>query len=126
MRAAPASVFHVPAGEAWAAVLRLVETDIASFTGGDCSLLLGFIEDWARGVSWQSPYTAGAASVATIAHWLLPHFSGYRSDEQQKRVLQVIAKSPNGDAKRFAAILQGDPRAKRLSGSRRRPSVNWF
>ena len=102
-----ASLFHVPDGLAWACVLRLVQSNLGSFTGGDRALLLGFTEDWARGVSWQCPYPEGAESVAAIAHWLLPEFDDYRSNDQRIRTLQVIAKIPNADRDRFTALLQG-------------------
>jgi hypothetical protein len=104
---AQAFLFNVPDGPAWACVLRLGQTHLASFTVTDRLLLLGFIEDWARGVSRQCPYPEGAESVAAIAHWLLPAFDDYRSEDQRKRTLQVIAKIPNGDPERFAALLKG-------------------
>ncbi len=104
---AHASLFNVPDGPAWACVLRLVRDHLASFTASDHLLLLGFIEDWARGVSWQFPYPAGAEFVVAIAHWLLPSFSDYNSNDQRKRTLQVIAKIPNADPERFAALLRG-------------------
>jgi hypothetical protein len=104
---AHASLFNVPEGPAWACVLRLVQTHLAAFTATDRLLLLGFIEDWARGVSWQCPYPAGVESVAAIAHWLLPAFDDYRSEDQRKRTLQVIAKIPTADPERFAALLKG-------------------
>jgi hypothetical protein len=102
-----ASLFHVPEGVAWACVLRLVQSRLNSFAEGDCSLLLGLIEDWARGVHWRTPYPDGAEPVAAIAHWLLPGFDDYRSKDQRKLTLQVIAKIPNADRDGFAAILQG-------------------
>jgi hypothetical protein len=105
--AAHASLFNVPDGPAWGCVLRLVQVNLRSFGGGDRVLLLGLIEDWARGVSWQSPHPEGAESVAAIAHWLLPGFDDYRWKDQRKRALQVIAKIPNADRDRFAALLQG-------------------
>jgi hypothetical protein len=105
--AARAFLFYVPDGPAWACVLRLVQGNLGFFTPGDRPLLLGLIEDWARGVSWQSPYPEGAGSVAAIAHSLLPDFDDYRSDDQRKRTLQVIAKIPNGDSERFAGLLGG-------------------
>jgi len=105
--AAHPSLYNVPDGLAWVCVLRLVQTHLQSFTQEDHSLLLGFIENWARGVTWQDPYPEGAESVAAIAHWLLPAFDGYRSDDQRKRTLQVIAKIPNADRERFATLLQG-------------------
>lgn len=111
--AARASLLHVPDGTAWACVLGLVQRNLGSFTEDDRALLLGFIEDWARGVSWQSPYPEGARAVAAIAHWLLPAFEDYRGDNQRKRVLRVIAKIPNADHARFAALLRGDPDCKK-------------
>jgi hypothetical protein len=104
-----ASLFDVPDGPAWACVLRLVQTHLLSFAQEDRFLLPGFIEDWARGVTWQNPYPEGAESVSAIAHWLLPYFNDYRSYEQRKRTLQVIAKIPNADCERFAALLRGSP-----------------
>ncbi len=104
-----ASLFNVPEGPAWVCVLRLVQTHLQSFAQEDRSLLLGLIEDWSRGVSWQTPYPAGTEFVAAIAHWLLPGFDDYGSEDQRKRTLQVIAKIPNADRERFAALLQGSP-----------------
>ncbi len=102
-----ASVFSVPDGPAWACVLRLVHQQLDSFDRSERLLLLGFIEDWARGVSWQSPYPEGIDSAAAIAHALLPHFDSYKADDLRKRTLQVVAKVPNGDRDRFAALLRG-------------------
>ena len=102
------SLLNVPDGIAWASVLRLVQGSLTSFTQEDRPLLIGLIEDWARGVSLQNPYPAGAEAVAVIAHWLLPSFDGHRSGDQQKRILQVIAKIPDADHDRFAALLSGN------------------
>ena len=109
--AAGPSLLNAPDGLAWASVLRLVQGSLTSFTQEDRPLLLGLIEDWARGVSLQNPYPAGAEAVAVIAHWLLPSFDGYRSGDQQKRILQVIAKIPDADRDRFAALLGGTQEA---------------
>ena len=99
------SLLNAPDGLAWASVIRLVQGCLTSFTQEDRPLLLGLIEDWARGVSLQNPYPDGAEAVAVIAHWLLPNFDGYRSGDQQERILQVIAKIPDADRDRFAALL---------------------
>lgn len=115
--AAPASLLNVPEGQAWACVLRLVQTHLQSFVQGDHSLLLGLIKDWARGVSWQTPYPEGAESAGAIAYWLLPSFDDYRSDEQRKQTLQVIAKIPNADRERFAALLQGSREGEKREGA---------
>lgn len=80
---AHASLLSVPEGPAWACVLRLVQSHLGSFGEDDSSLLLGFIADWARGVTWQTPYPDSAASVAAVAHWLLPHFDDFGSDSRK-------------------------------------------
>jgi hypothetical protein len=102
---AHASLFNVPDGPAWPCVLQLIEANLGLFDKADCPLLLGLLEDWARGVSWYQPYPQGAKSVAAIAHWLLPHLDSYSSREEQKKTLGVIAKIPNGDRERFATLL---------------------
>ncbi|GAF96778.1 unnamed protein product, partial [marine sediment metagenome] len=101
-----ASVMHVPEGPAWASVLSLVNSHLEGFSHEDRLLLLGFIEDWARGVSWHTPYPHGAEDVAAIAYWLLPQFDDYRSEDQCKRTLQVILKIPLADRERFVAMLR--------------------
>ena len=103
------SLFAVPYGVAWGCVLRLVGGTLQSFTAADRGLLLGLVEDWAKGVSWQTPYPDGADSAAAIAHWLLPAFDDYRFKDQRKRTLTVLAKIPNADRARFSALLQGSP-----------------
>lgn len=102
------SLFNVPEGPAWACALRLVQTNLSLFTAAEQPLLLGFIEDWARGVTLPNPYPEGAEAAAAIGHWLLSSLDDYRSEDQRTRVLQVIAKIPNADPQRFAALLQGD------------------
>lgn len=105
--AGPGSIFNVPDGPSWAMVLRLVHSNIDSFTPQERPLLLGLIEDAVRNVSWWAPELDGAEFVAGIGHWLLPAFGNYSSQEPCKRVLKVIAKIPKADEARFAAILHG-------------------
>lgn len=85
-----------------------MQSHLSSFKNSECILLLGLLEDWARGINWQIHYPEGFESAASIAHWLLPHFDDYRSDDQQKRTLKVIAKIPNADRDRFIALLHGN------------------
>jgi len=101
------ALFNVPDGPAWAAVLRLVFTNLKTFGKEDSLLLLGLIEDWARGVSAWDPYPEGAEFAAGIAYSLLPGFNHYSSEEEQKRLLQVISKTPKADPKRFEVLLRG-------------------
>ena len=109
--AAGPSLLNAPDGLAWASVIRLVQGCLTSFTQEDRPLLLGLIEDWARGVSLQNPYPDGAEAIAVIAHWLLSGLDGYGSGDQQQRILQVIAKIPNADRNRFAPLLSGNQEA---------------
>lgn len=102
------SLFNVPEGAAWCCVLQLVETHLDSFIQDDYCLLLGLIEDWSNGVSWQNPYPDGSESVATIAYWLLSRLNDYRFRNQWKQTLKIIAKIPSADTERFIALLQGE------------------
>lgn len=110
---AHASLFNAPDGPAWAYILQLVQTHLESFSANDLPLLLGFIEDWARGVSWQSPYPSGSEAAAAIAYWLLPQFDDYRAEGQEKRTLQLIAKIPKTNPQQFVDLLRGDPNSER-------------
>lgn len=67
--------------------------------------MLGLVEDWAKGVSAQSPYPDGAPAAAVIAHTLLSHFDGYSQDDERKRTLQVIAKIPRMQPGEFEGLL---------------------
>lgn len=100
-------VFKTPDGPAWACVLRLIQNHLELFTEDDGLLLLGFIEDWGQGVSWQTPYPDGFESVGVIAYWLLQHFDDFGFSESRSKTLHVIAKIPNANSANFAALLRG-------------------
>ncbi len=110
---AAASIMHVPDGPAWECVLQLVASNNAAFDDSDLPLILGLTEDAARGVNWQNPYPDGSEAAIAIAYWLLPQFEDYRSEEQRKRVLRIIAKLPNCDRQRFIQLLEGDTTTRR-------------
>jgi hypothetical protein len=101
------SMMQVPDGAAWECVVSLVAARLDQFGATDLALLLGLAEEASRGANWNTPYPPGSEAIVKIAHWLLPHFESYRSKEKRKRVLEVIAKLPNSDATRFAALLLG-------------------
>ncbi|MBY0293987.1 AAA family ATPase [Patescibacteria group bacterium] len=100
------SIFNAPDSAAWAVVLGIVKCNLDTFKKETASLLLGFIEDWSRGVGWNSPYPDGADSAAEIAYHLLSLFDDYNWSEQRKRTLKVIAKIPKVDAQKFESILR--------------------
>ncbi len=78
---------------------------LGNFVESDAALLLGLVEDAAKGVSWQTPYPPGSESIVAIAHWLIPHFSDCRTKEQLKRTLSVIAQLPKFDEAGFRSML---------------------
>lgn len=97
--------YYVPDGIAWPCVLKIICSRLTEFSKSDTSLLLGLIENAAKGVSWQTPYPPGSESIVSIAYWLIPHFSDYGYDEQLTRTLQVIAKLPKCEESRFRLML---------------------
>ena len=102
------ALFTVPDGTAWPSLLRIVQRHLKAFKSEDHLLLLGFVEDWVRGISvYSEPYPDGADSVAAIAHWLVSKFDDHRSEDKLKTAVQVIAKIPNADPKKFGALLRG-------------------
>jgi hypothetical protein len=101
-----ASLFDVPDGPSWSCVLELIANHLTAFSDGDHLLLLGLVEDWAKGVSWQRRYPKGARAAATIAHRLITAFEDYKN-EYRKRVLRIIAKIPRANEKRFGELLLG-------------------
>ena len=101
------SIFNVPDGPAWAAIMEIVQRNIVRFTPQERPLLLGMIEDAVRGVSWREPELNGAKYVADISYWLLTGLDYYQSEEACKRVLRVIAKIPKADTARFESLLRG-------------------
>jgi hypothetical protein len=99
-------LFRIPDGPAWPAVLKLVEKRIDELPG-DRLLVLGLIDDWARGVSVWTPYPKGAVAAASIAHALLPHFDTDREEGNGRRILKVIARIPKAAPDRLEAVLRG-------------------
>lgn len=109
-----AGQWREPDGPAWSAVLDLVHLQLGSLAPEACLPLLGLLEDWGLGVSWQTPSPAGRDAAWAIAVWLLPLFARSRSDDYRGRVLSVIAKIPNADPQAFTAMLNGRSKSGRL------------
>jgi hypothetical protein len=99
------SLFFVPHGTAWAAVLRIVNEELESTLPHNVGLVLGLIEDWATGVAWWSPYPEGSENAAKIAFGLLPHLDDYGHNNMRKRALQVVAKIPKADSEAFLGLV---------------------
>jgi len=101
------SVFNVPEGPAWPAVLKIVNDHLERFGEADQPLLIGLIEYAVRGVSWSAPEPPGEPFIAGIAYSLLSHLQGWRSDDARGRILKIIAKIPGADPAQFEAALRG-------------------
>ena len=96
----------VPQGSAWAAILKLIQQNLAKFNKSDVPQLLGLLEDWSQGVNWQSPYPNGAEGTAEIAFALLRENDDWNSRDLQERLLKVIMKIPKASTAHFQELLQ--------------------
>lgn len=102
-----ASLLFQPEGAAWAAVLHLVQEHLQDFDGRDRQLLLGLVEDWAKGVSAETPRPDGHKAAAAITMWLIPYCSDYNSKQLLQRAISVLAKIPASDPEGFERVLRG-------------------
>ena len=111
--------FSLPKGPAWPALLAAVRRTWteSEFEYESALLVLGLVDDWAKGVSLKEPYPEGFEDAAAIAHELLDSFDNYSHEEELKRTIQILAKIPNADAARYEAILL-TPRQKGRDRSR--------
>ncbi|MEO8032825.1 MAG: AAA family ATPase [Acidobacteriota bacterium] len=101
------SILAHPEGEAWPTVLSVARDHLSLFDGRDRQLLLGLVEDWAKGVNWPEPYPTGHEAAAAITLWLVPRCGGYQSEDLLKRALKVLVKVPGSDPTGFANIFRG-------------------
>lgn len=101
------SILSYPEGEAWPTVLSVVRDHLSLFESRDRQLLLGLVEDWAKGVKWQAPYPAGHEAAAAITLWLVSRCGGYRFEDLLKRALKVLVKIPASDPPAFASVFRG-------------------
>jgi len=95
----------IPNGRAWACVLDIVQSHLDTFTRDDRLLLLGLIEDWAKGITITEPYPDGAKAANAMVYWLLENFNSYSHPEMQKRILKVLLKIPGIDETSFEKLL---------------------
>ncbi|MGA2890191.1 MAG: hypothetical protein ABSE51_19250 [Terracidiphilus sp.] len=103
----------VPDGDAWSALLDLIQTHLPEFKAGEAQALLRLLEDWVKIVSLNEPHPPGFKAAAEIAHWLIPHFDNYRSEESLKRILSVFAKIPAGSPPKFTELFRSQSTRRR-------------
>lgn len=97
--------FSLPKGSVWPALLSTVRRGWHDFDSEDSLLVLGLIEDWAKGVSIDEPYPPGAEDAAVIAYALLDSFDDYSHKDELKRTIRIIAKIPKANASRYAELM---------------------
>jgi len=117
------SLWRVPHGAAWPTVLGIVRNHLASFSEDERPVLVSFVEEWARGVSSETPYPPGSQDASAIAHGLLPQFAEYGQRELRDRLLRVIAKIPTANTSSFTELLRGDATANRRGTAEMRKIV---
>jgi hypothetical protein len=100
------SIWLVPTGTAWPAILQIVNEAFEHMGEQDTGLLVGLLTDWTSGITWQNHHPPGIVDAAQIAHRLLPKLTGYRRDGILKEVLEVVIKTPKGDEAAFIALCK--------------------
>ena len=94
-----------PEGEAWPAVLEFVADNIDHLLPDEMGVLIGLLEDWARG-SQDPVQQEGSDAVGKIAFRMLEHLDGYSHRDLRVRVLHVIAKVPRANKVEFIKLLE--------------------
>ena len=90
-----AQVAYVPTGDAWANLLDFAHAHWAQIPASLYPLILAFLEDWAHGVSAQTPNPMGAAVAGKLLAKLLPAFEdGWDDRAEKKRVIELLLKIP--------------------------------
>lgn len=99
-------LLSIPDGDAWPALLNLIQINLGEFKASEGQVLLRFLEDWVKIVSPAQPHPPGFEAAAEIAFWLIPHLDNYHSEESLKRTLSVIAKIPAGAPLKFTDLFR--------------------
>ena len=90
-----AQVAYVPTGAAWANLLDFALAHWPQLPASIYPLTLGFLEDWAHGVSAHDPNPSGASSAGKLLSLLLPTFEDDWDDRAEKRrVIELLLKIP--------------------------------
>ncbi len=103
-----ASIMCIPDGGAWAALLKVIRHHLNHFSEPEYGQLISFVEDWSRGVSWQTPYPDGANDAASIVLAMLPKVDDYRSKDQRERLLKILVKLPLSVREPFVSLMHSE------------------
>jgi len=97
---------YVPAGAAWPNVLDFLASRWSQMPDGLIPQIITFVEEWADGVSWLTPYPDGSASAGVVLEklWPVAH-RGYRDESPKQRVLKVMLKIPKSVEATFKDLV---------------------
>ncbi|MGH8761932.1 MAG: hypothetical protein ACREUR_01705 [Nitrosospira sp.] len=100
-------LLHVPAGKAWATLLAFLVRHWNDISATHHHLVIGFLEDWARGISWMTPYPDGFELAGGLVEKLLPITQrGYREKGGKQRLLELFLKFPKGAETLFKQLVE--------------------
>lgn len=99
------SVLSEPEGEAWPALLHVVDENHDRLLPRHFYSLLGLLEDWARGTK-SSAMPDGAVPAVRIAHRLLALSWDRRHNALRKRIFEIIASVPSAESEGFLYLVK--------------------
>lgn len=99
------SMMLVPAGSGWAAALHLVRNLADHILPERSDLVLSFLEDWSKGINWQTPYPDGAEDAGFLVDRLLVQSNPGQSSDVIKRLIETFARIP-GKVARTRDLLE--------------------
>ncbi len=99
------SVLSEPEGEAWPVLLHAVDENHDRLLPRHFHLLLGLLEDWARGTK-SSAIPDGAAPAVCIAYRLLNLLWKSHYNDLRKRVFEIIASVPKAESESFLYLVE--------------------
>jgi hypothetical protein len=99
------SVHLIPTGSAWAPVLDIVRDELENLLPNHFGVVLGLVEDWAKGVSLWNPSPDGFHAAGEIVARLLDDLGGYNTGGRRQRALKVLAKIPESAPDIFIDLL---------------------
>jgi len=97
--------YFVPHGEAWAAVIGLVRTNLNVLLPQNTSLIVGLLHDWTGVVHPGDSLPAGSVDACAIAHAVLPSLTDYRSEQPLERMVRLLTLVPLADEAGFRRLL---------------------
>jgi len=102
-------VHLVPDGAAWSSIIQIIHRNLARFGTEDLPLLLGLLEDWKAGISWENPSPEAAREAALIAiHFWKALKDDYHSKDELKRIASIILAVPQAIPSDFESLVRAE------------------